>query len=117
MSISELERGAFALFSRDGLSEDYKRLLCYIVYKTLSSQGRAMQMDRLIHQISQDHAVSKEDVKGAVSALRSSLAFSAVSIFTASDRNRLCRVCPSEKINAWLQHVEKEHPHLSRAVQ
>ena len=117
MSIIELEKGAFALFSRDGLSEDYKRLLCYIVYKTISGQDRAMQIDRLIHKISQEHAVSREDVKGALSALRSSLAFSAVSIFTASDKNRLCRVCPSEKINAWLQHVEKEHPHLSRAVQ
>ncbi|QQO90494.1 hypothetical protein pEaSNUABM5_00352 [Erwinia phage pEa_SNUABM_5] len=117
MSIKELERGAFALFSREGLSEEYKRLLCYIVYKTLSSSGRAMQMNRLIHEISQQHAVSREDVKGALSALRSSMAFSAVCIFTASDQNKLCRVCPSEKINAWLQHVEKEHPHLSRAIQ
>lgn len=117
MSIHELEKGAFALFSRDGLSDDYKRLLCYIVYKAVSGQGRAMQMDRLIHQISQDHAVSKEDVKGAISALRSSVAFDAIRIYCANDKTRLCRACPSEKINLWLREVENSHPHLSQAIQ
>lgn len=117
MSINEIEKGAFALFSRDGLSDDYKRLLCYIVYKTVSGRARAMQMDRLVHEISQSHAVSREDVKGAISALRSSIAFDAIRIYCASDKTKLCRVCPSEKINLWLQEVERTHPHLSQVIQ
>lgn len=117
MSINEIERGAFALFSRDGLSDDYKRLLCYIVYKAVSSQEKAMQMDRLVHEISQCHAVSREDVKGAISALRSPIAFNAIRIFMANDKHKLCRACPSEKINLWLQEVERNHPHLSQVIQ
>ena len=117
MSINDIERGAFSLFSREGLSDEYKRTLCYIVYKALERQAKAMQMDRLVYEISQNHAVSREDVKGAISALRSPIAFDAMRIFQASDRTRLCRVHPSETISLWLQEVERDHPHLCRVVQ
>ncbi|AQT28813.1 hypothetical protein YOLOSWAG_333 [Erwinia phage vB_EamM_Yoloswag] len=115
---SDLERGAFALFSRKDLDDEYKRALLYIVYKTVAQQSSAMQVKRLLYVISQNYALNREDIKGAISALRCSTAFNALSIFTArGDENQLCRAQQSPEINSWLQAVESTYPHISRMVQ
>lgn len=117
MVISEIEKGAFALFSRDGLSHDYKRLICYLVYKVVSSQTKAMQLERLVHEISQKHAIQKEDIRGAISALRSPLAFGALCIYSASDKNRLCKVSTSPTIDLWVKEMENNFPHICQRLQ
>lgn len=116
---TELERSALALFSRPQLDENYKRTVLYLVYKTVNRNGM-MQVNRLLFELNQTYEINKEDVKSAISALKSPFAFNALSVFVPradAKANRVCRINSSPAIDAWVAEVEQTLPHVTRMLQ
>jgi len=124
ISTAEIERSAFALFSREALADDYKRTVCYLVYKTVNRNGM-MQVSRLLHEMDLNYGVNREDVRSAISALKAPFAFNALDIFlprsqssqSDSKAKQVCRVVDSPEIKGWLAEIESKYPHVSRMVQ
>lgn len=116
---TDIERSALALFSRSQLDEDYKRTVLYLVYKTVNRNGM-MQVSRLLFELGQRYELNKEDVKSAISALKSPFAFNALSVFVPradAKTNRVCRTNSNPAIENWVAEVEQKYPHLSRMMQ
>lgn len=116
---TDLERSAFALFSRSQLAEDYKRTVLYLVYKTVNRNGM-MQVNRLIYELSHKYELNREDVKSAIGALKAPSCFNALSVFVPradAKTNRVCRTSSNPAIDNWLAEVEQNYPHISRMLQ
>ncbi len=112
---SELEKSAFTLFPRT-VDLEYKRALCYVVYQHVKKSNVA-QVGRLVHDIHAKYAYSREDIKAALSVLKSPYAFRAVDLFMDRDRkNRLVRATRESNILAWIEEVEKMYPHVTRMM-
>ncbi|AXG67044.1 hypothetical protein HOU08_gp318 [Dickeya phage vB_DsoM_JA29] len=109
---SELEKSAFTLFPRT-LDTEYKRALCYVVFHHVKKSNIA-QVSRLVHDIHSKYAYNREDIKAALSVLKSPYAFRAVDMFMDRDqKNRLVRVARDANIAEWLSEVEEKYPHVT----
>lgn len=114
---SEIEIAALSLFSRD-VTLDYRRTVCYLLYKTLERQSCAAQTSRIIQDISNTYSLNREDLKSAISALKSPFAFNAVRLWLARDKiNQLCQLQSTPQASEWITALEAQYPHLSRMIQ
>lgn len=112
---SEIEKSAFALFTRS-LDPEYKRALCYMVYRTVE-KNKVMQLGRLVHDLSIAYGYNREDLKSCVSVLKSPFAFKAIESFLSKDKkNQLVRLTPNSEGSVWIKELETKYPHFSRML-
>lgn len=113
---TELEASALALFSRD-LGLEYKRVLCYIVASELPAGGGARQVKTLIHNLRVRYQYNAEDVRCALSVLKSPFAFDSLKMWNVgTDQNLLCSCVIKPKLGQWLGEIEEAYPHVRRMI-
>ena len=79
-NIEELERKAFLLFKSE-CTEDYKRLVIYLVYATVK-QNPGISLNKLAFALSSEYNIDSDSVNSAVGALSSSEIFHAITSYT-----------------------------------
>ncbi|WOL24583.1 hypothetical protein fHeYen902_237 [Yersinia phage fHe-Yen9-02] len=115
---SELEKSALVLFARSSADVDYKRAVCYVMYKTLEKSKSARQTRSIINDVAIHYSLNREDLRSAISVLKSPYAFNALRLWLAPDKeNQLCQLQPTPESSAWISELETAYPHLSLMIQ
>lgn len=115
---SNQEKAALILFARSGLTEDYKRMLCYVVWHRLEkhTEQKSIPLDVFLSMTSDIMMVEKQDVKAAIAALKTPQ-FGAVSVWNRRGTGlTLIQARKSDTLNDWLKAVNVEYPYFKEMV-
>lgn len=115
---TDQEKTALMLFARAGLTDDYKRMLCYIVWHRLSksTEQKSVPLDGFLSMTSDLMMVDKQDIKAAIAALKTPQ-FGAVNVWNRRGTGlTLVQAKMSGNMGTWLNSVNVEYPYFKEMV-
>ena len=107
--VDELERKAFLLFRTDS-SDDYKRLVIYLVYSTIQ-RNPGISHSRITFELNKEYLINSNDIEAALGALASAEVFNTVSSYKlakskAANKPVVFRVRNKNLVSQWIDKLQ-----------
>lgn len=112
------EKSALMFFAKEGMTEDYKRMLCYVVWHRLIQQteDKSVLIDSFMDKTADLMMVERQDVKAALAALKSPQ-FRAISVWNRRGSGAtLVKANRTDNLATWLEAVNEEYPYFKEMV-